>query len=51
MFFDLTLFLVITGKNNILQKKMFITAFSDNDQNILCFWLSRILTFIFAFLF
>ena len=34
-------FLVITGKNNILPKKLIITAFSQNDQKILCFWLSR----------
>jgi hypothetical protein len=41
--FDLNIFLVITGKNNILPKKMFITAFSHNDQKIVCFWLSRML--------
>ena len=41
MFFDLTIFLVITGKNNILPTKMFITVFSHNDQKVLCFWLSR----------
>jgi len=40
-FLILPFFLVITGKNNILPKKMCITAFSHNDQKILCFWLSR----------
>ena len=41
--FDLNIFLVITGKNNILPKKMFITVISHNDQKIVCFWLSRML--------
>ena len=42
-------FFVITGKNNILPKKMFITAFSHNDQKILCFWLSRYILNIYIF--
>ena len=32
---------VIAGGNNILPKKLIITAFSLNDQTILRFWLSR----------
>ena len=41
--FDLNIFLVITGKNNILPKKKFITVISHSDQKIVCFWLSRML--------
>ena len=47
--FDLTFFLVITGKNHILQKKRFITVFPNNDQNMFVF-LAHIYLYIIIYL-